>query len=112
MQSQKHFGFCERSIVGQRVFMNKINENAFTEDEQSMQELASVIAEGMKEQQLAEVDPFEIYAQIVRSSIHANTKNFNLKFSKGHELLLRELSEEKEFQKKKGLISDKEEFNF
>lgn len=62
--------------------------------EKCIQELAEIVSEGLKDQHTTSLEPFDIYADRVRSKIHANMDTFKSRFVKGYEVLLEELNKE------------------
>lgn len=70
--------------------------------DKSVDELADAIVDDHKGHQNSTLEPFEGYAQKVRSKIHMNAALFRTRFAKGYHVLLEELSKQqpKESRKK------------
>jgi len=60
----------------------------------SIKEFADLVVESLKEGYRNDLEPFEVYAQKIRSHIHANAEEFRTRFSRGYHVLLDELKRE------------------
>ncbi len=58
-----------------------------TEDE-SIEDLAKFVLESLEEGYQSDWEPFEIYAQKLRSHMHTNSHAFHKQFVKGYESLI------------------------
>lgn len=61
------------------------------EDVESIQQLADVVVESLQEGFKSDLESFEVYAQKMRSHIHADAQVFRARFLKGYHILLEEL---------------------
>jgi hypothetical protein len=61
--------------------------------ERLIEEFADFAVETLNEGYKAELEPFEVYAQKLRSQIHSNETAFRLRFIKGYQVLLQELQQ-------------------
>lgn len=57
-----------------------------------IEELAQSITEGMREQRLESLEPFEVYAERIKSKLFADPDQFHSRFVEGYQSLLDELS--------------------
>lgn len=57
----------------------------------AVKEFAETLIESLKDNYNSKLEPFEAYAQKIRSHIFANAKSFKKRFSKGYEILLKEV---------------------
>lgn len=64
------------------------------EFEKSIDEIADALLEGEEENYDSELEPFEAYANRMRTEIHENMEEFRDRFLKGYELLLKELAQQ------------------
>ena len=62
----------------------------------SVDELAHAIVEEEREAFQSELEPFEAYAQRVKSQLHTDMNEFRERFTNGYEVLLNEIVEESE----------------
>lgn len=60
--------------------------------EKTVNELADAVVEGLKDQHYSDLEPFDLYAQRVRSKIHDNAVTFRKRFARGYHILLEELA--------------------
>ena len=75
--------------------------------DKSVDELADAVVDDHKGHHKSDVEPFEVYAQKVRSKIHLNAAIFRKRFSKGYHVLLEELSKQQpKASRKKDLPPD------
>lgn len=56
-----------------------------------IEELSQLIAEGMREQRTESLEPFEVYAERIKSKLYADPDQFRKRFIKGYQILLEEL---------------------
>lgn len=69
---------------------HKIPE-AEPESDQAIDELVDMILENVHDEYHNDLEPFEIYAQKVRSQLHSNIVEFRSRFVKGYKVLIDEL---------------------
>jgi iron-sulfur cluster repair protein YtfE (RIC family) len=62
------------------------------ESERGIQEFADLFVESMRDQYKKELEPFEVYAQKIRSQLHENIDEFRARIAHGYDILLQELS--------------------
>jgi len=60
----------------------------------SLQSMTDLVLESLKEEYKIEWEPFDLYAQRLRSHVHSNTQQFREKFKKGYETLLERMKDE------------------
>jgi DNA-binding ferritin-like protein len=64
--------------------------------EESVDGLAEAVVEQLKERSINMLEPFDAYAEKMRSKIHTNNKEFRKRFVQGYQVLLKELAKESE----------------
>ncbi len=72
--------------------------------ERSMEEFAEVITDSLKDEHQTDLEPFETYAQKVRSHIYENVNEFRSRFGHGYLLILEEIENEQQTPKDKNVI--------
>lgn len=58
--------------------------------------LANAIVENLKEEYESDRDSFDLYTKKIHMNLHQNIEKFRDRFQKGYQVLLNELSKEKE----------------
>ncbi len=60
--------------------------------EKELKDFADLLIDSMKQEYKNELEPFEVYAQKLRSQIHANVNEFQARIAHGYDILLQELN--------------------
>jgi hypothetical protein len=60
---------------------------------ETIQSMADLALDSLKEEYRTEWEPYELYAQKLRSHVHANPHEFSEKFKKGYETLLERIKD-------------------
>lgn len=65
-----------------------MGENTHDAFEPSIRDMADLVLESLEESYRNETDPFEVYAQKLKSHIHSDPDLFRHRFQQGYELLV------------------------
>ena len=60
-------------------------------DDEAINELADLVVTNIKEEYQNDLEPFEVYAQKIRSQLHSNIGEFRQRFIKGYLALMEEI---------------------
>jgi hypothetical protein len=65
-----------------------------TEEDYSryIEELSHIVTEGMRERRIESLEPFEVYAERIKSKLYADLDESCLRFMKGYQVLLEKLN--------------------
>ena len=66
-------------------------EEADSDYDAAINELANIVVDNIHEEYRNDLEPFEVYAQKVRSQLHANIGEFRSRFVNGYRVLIEEL---------------------
>ena len=64
---------------------------AESDSDEAINELANLVVNNLHDEYRNELEPFEVYAQKVRSQLHANVSEFRSRFVDGYKILMDEL---------------------
>lgn len=67
---------------------------AEAELERSMEDLLDVIVDDLKEHYKSDLEPFDLYAQKVRSHLYSSIEEYHKRFVKGYSALLEQIKKE------------------
>lgn len=84
--------FSRRSFMGIPRKKGKTLQISDNDYEQSVEDLADAVIENLVEPEENALEPFEVYVQRMRIKVCSEAYHFKLRFSKGYQVLMSELS--------------------